>query len=146
MLRSIISVVAGIVAASLVVFVAETAGHRMFPTPEVSGYDCSDPDTYRAKEAARTCIAATPANAKAAVVLGWFLGAFAGGIVALLIGGRWAPLAWIVAATIFLFSVMNFFAFPHPVWMMAGAVFAALLGGFGATAVMGAKFARAPAK
>ena len=142
MLRSIIAVVIGIVAASLVVFCAEMTGHRLFPTPDVGEHACGEPETYSAKEAATACIAATPMNAKIAVVVGWFLGAFAGGVIALLIGGKWAPLAWIVAGVIFLLSVSNFFMFPHPIWMMAGAVFAALLAGFGATAVMGAKFTR----
>ena len=145
MLRSIIAVVIGIVAASLVVFCAEMGGHRLFPTPDVAGHACREVETYSVKEAASACIAATPMNAKVAVVVGWFLGAFVGGVAALLIGGKWAPLAWIVAGVIFLLSVSNFLMFPHPVWMIAGSVFAALLAGFGATAIMGAKFTR-PAK
>lgn len=141
MLRSIIAVVVGIVVASLAVFAAEMVGHRLYPTADVAGYACSEVDTYKVKEAAAACIAATPIGAKIAVVVGWFLGAFLGGVAALMIGRRWTPLAWIVALVIFLLSVMNFIAFPHPIWMMAGALVAAVLGGFGATAVMSAKTA-----
>jgi hypothetical protein len=142
MLRSLVAVILGVVFAVVVVFAVEFAGHAAFPTPNIGTADCSDPETYADKTAAIACTAAAPFASKAAIVAGWFLGAFFGGIVSLLIGRRWAPLAWIVAATIFIFSVTNFFLFPHPVWMMAGSVFAALFGGLFAIAALGAKYER----
>jgi hypothetical protein len=142
MLKSIIAVIAGVVAGALVVFGVEMLGYQLFPTPDVAGYACSDPATYKVKAGMAACMAVVPVSAKANVVGGWFLGALIGGMVALLIGGRWTPLAWIVAATIFLLSATTFFMFPHPLWMIAGAVFASLLGGFLATKLLGAKFTR----
>ncbi len=146
MLKSIIAIVVGIVVASLVVFGVEMAGHRLFPTPDVAGHACREVETYSVKEAAAACIGATPIYAKIAVVVGWLLGALIGGVAALAVGGKWAPLAWIVAGTIFFLSVTNFVMFPHPVWMMAGAVVAAVLGGLGATRLMGATYAKPAAK
>jgi hypothetical protein len=141
MLRNIIAAVAGVLVATLVIFVAETIGHGVFPTPSIESASCADPATYKDKGLAAACVAALPLGAKLAVVAGWFLGVVAGGIAALLVGKRWAPLAWIVAATIFLLCVVNFASMPHPVWMMVGAVFSALIGGW-----LAIKFVGAPAR
>lgn len=144
MLRSIIAVVVGILVAVVAVFSVEMAGHSLFPTPDLGAADCSNPETYRDRQAAVACTAATPLYAKIAVVVGWFLGALAGGAAALAIGRKWAPLAWVVAATILLLSVSNFVMFPHPVWMMAGSVLACALGGSAAVSLMRAGW-RGPA-
>ncbi|NWG71684.1 MAG: hypothetical protein HXY23_08780 [Parvularculaceae bacterium] len=141
MLRSILAVVLGIVAASVVVFAAEMVGHALYPTPSSEGHDCRSPKTYNDQAAAAACVAATPFEAKVAVVVGWFLGVLIGGVVAALVGRRWAPLAWVVAVVIFLFCLVNFSALPHPAWMIAASVFAVLFGGFCATSFTGAKFA-----
>lgn len=139
MLRSILAVVLGVLVASAVVYVGEMAGHRLYPTPSIGAVDCSISASYAEKTTAQVCIAATPFGAKFAVVVGWFLGALAGGVAALLAGRKWAPLAWLVALIVFLLCVFNFMAFPHPIWMIVGAVLAALLGGFGATTLVGAR-------
>ncbi len=145
MLRSLIAVIAGVVLGVVVVKGVEMVGMAVFPPPDL-GIDFSNPETLKDREAMGRFIQAVPPGGKIAVVLGWFLGALGGGVTALLIGRKWSPLGWIVAGAIFLLSVTNFFAFPHPLWMVAGAVFSALLGGFGATALTGSKFAppRAP--
>lgn len=141
MLRSIIAVVIGVFVATAIIFAAEQAGHRIFPPAAIGAIDCSNSSTYADKTSAAVCIAATPLGAKVAVVVGWFLGALIGGVAAVSIGRKWAALAWVVAATVFVLCIFNFIAFPHPAWMIAGAVLAALLGGFGATSLTGARFA-----
>ncbi len=138
MLRSIIAIVVGVVVATAVIFVSEQIGRRLFPAPAI-GVDMSDPEAWKDQETAAAYMSAVPFQAKAAVVIGWFLGTLAGGIAALMIGARSAPLAWIVAATIFLFSVSNFLAFPHPLWMIAGAP---LAGGAVAIAAMRGTYVR----
>jgi len=56
-----------------------------------------------------------------AILLGvvgvWFAGSLTGAVTASLIGRRWAPAAWIVAATMTLFAVSNFTSDPAPLWM-----------------------------
>jgi hypothetical protein len=144
MMKSVIAVVLGVVCAALIVFGAEAAGHMLFPSPDI-GIACAEPETSKSKDSASACMAALPAAAKLAVVAGWFLGSLGGAIVSLLIGGRWAPLAWITAGTILLLTLVNFSAFPHPAWMLAAGVAAPILGGFCAIALAKARYARAVA-
>ena len=131
MLRNILAVTAGVVAGAALVFAVERAGHAMFPAPAI---DFSD------AEQARRAIAALPLATKASVVAAWFVGAFGGGVVGSLLSKRWAPVAWVVAATIFLLAASSLMAIPHPWWMSAGAAMAAALGGFLAVRVTRARY------
>ena len=63
-------------------------------------------------------MASLPAGAFAMVLLGWFLGSFAGAYVAHAIAKRPAT-AWAVAMIFILFTIMNFVMIPHPLWMIA---------------------------
>lgn len=118
MLRSVLSVVIGVIVASIIVLIVEMVGHSVTPSPVV--LDPKDP----------TAMALVPLPAKVAVVLAWFAGALGGGIVASLIARRWAPAAWVVAATILLLAGVTMTQFPHPIWMIFGAVLATGLGGW----------------
>jgi len=131
MLRNILGVTAGVLAGALLVFAVEMVGHALFPAPAV---DFSDP------QKARSAIAALPLATKLSVVVAWFAGAFGGGAVAALIAKRWAPVAWVVAATIFLLSASSLMAIPHPWWMSVAAALAAGLGGYLAVRVTGARY------
>lgn len=133
MLRSILAVLFGVLGGAAVVFVAELVSNGIYPTPE-------DFDPTKAED-----IAALPFGAKAAVVLAWFAGAFSGGVIAALASMRWAPAAWVVAATILLFAGTNFSAFPHPLWMMIASVPATALGGWLAVSLTRARYGRPPA-
>ncbi len=136
MLRSILSVLFGVIAGAVIVFVVERMSHAVFPVP--AGFDPSKAGA----------IDALPFATKASVVFAWFAGAFGGGVTASLIAQRWAPAVWVVAATILLFAVTNFTAFPHPLWMMIASVPAAALGGWLAVRATGARYGapRAAAK
>lgn len=120
MLRSVISVIAGIVVGSLAVFAFEFAGHAVFPA--AVAVDKADP------EALRRLVEVTPFGAKLFVVAGWFAGAFAGACVALMLAKRWAPVAWVVAAAFLGLTATNFAAIPHPMWMVVSAVVVCPLG------------------
>jgi hypothetical protein len=74
-----------------------------------------------------------------ALVIGWYAGILGGGAAALFMGRRWAPVAWVVAITLFAFIAIQI---PQPWWMMAGAVVAALAGGFAAIKLMKGSYAR----
>lgn len=114
MLRSVLAVLAGVILGSLIVFMCESAGHRLWPIK--GGVDVHNPAQLR------NLVAATPFGAKLAVVFGWFAGTFTGAALALVIARRWAPVAWVVAMTFFGLTVSNFAAIPHPVWMQLAAV------------------------
>ena len=133
MLRSVLAVLFGVIGGAGIVFVAELVSHGLYPVPE--GFDPTKPEA----------IAALPFGAKAAVVVAWFAGAFGGGVIAALIAERWAPAAWVVAATILLFAGTNFSAFPHPPWMMIASLPATLIGGWLAVVVTRARYGRPPA-
>ncbi len=118
MLRSVLSVVIGVLLGSVLILVVEILGHAMFPPPP--GLDPENPESLRA----------TPAGAMLTVITAWFAGAFGGGVAASLIAKRWAPAAWVVAATILLLAGATMAELPHPLWMIAGAIVSTGLGGY----------------
>lgn len=136
MLRSVLGVVAGIIAGSIIVFVVESLGHGLFPTP--IAIDKTDPEQMK------RLVAVTPLGAKLFVVFGWFAGAFGGGIAALIVARRWAPVAWVVAASFLGLSAMNFVAIPHPLWMQASAVVVCALAGALAVLAMRGRYGAPP--
>lgn len=118
MLRSVIAVVAGVVIGSFLIFGIEALGHALWPATMT-------PDLHTAA-GLRADVAVLPFGAKASVVIGWFLGAFAGAATALAVAHRWAPAAWVVAATFLALTAVNFSAAAHPIWMMLAAPIATL--------------------
>jgi hypothetical protein len=126
--RVILSVVAGVVAGTAVVFLVESLGHRVFPPP--AGLNPSDPESIRA------AMAKLPIGALLAVLVAWIAGSFAGGWLAALIARRVVP-ALIVGFLILAASAVNLIMIPHPVWFaIAGLLVilpAAWLGGKVAT-------------
>jgi hypothetical protein len=132
MMRSIVGVLVGVIVGAAVIFIVGRLTVGLFPVP--AGFDPT-----RAAD-----VAARPFGAKALVVFAWFLGAFVGGIATALIGKGWAPAVWVVAATMLLFAISNFSAFPHPLWMMIASAPAAALGGYLAVRSTGARYGRPP--
>lgn len=111
--RGLVAVVAGLVAAFAVVFVCEGLGHMFYPPPP--GLDINNPDDQK------RMMEVIPTGAKVAVVIAWFLGTLAGSLVAVKIGQR--PLyAWVIAGITILLSIVTTMMFPHPVWMIVAAV------------------------
>lgn len=118
MLRSVLSVVIGVIVGAVLILLVELIGHWLFPPP--FGLDPTKPGA----------LGSVPMQAKVAVLIAWFVGAFGGGVAASLIAKRWAPAAWVVAATILLLAGASMMQFAHPIWMMASAVLATGLGGY----------------
>lgn len=138
MLRSVIGVVVGVSLGAIAVYVAEFLGHTIYPTSVQ--IDRADP------EAMKRLVEVTPLGAKISVVAGWSLGAFFGGLGALAIARRWAPVAWVVAASILGLAATNFAAIPHPLWMQVGAVAGCGLGGMLAIRTMRGAYGPPPAE
>lgn len=109
MLRSILGVVLGVIAAGIVVGVVESIGHMVYPPP--AGLDASDP------EALSAYIAAAPAQVLLFVMLAWMAGAFVGGLVAAWLGrGSPAVHALIVGGLMLAMGVLTMVKIPHPLW------------------------------
>ncbi len=137
MLRSVVGVVAGVAVGAIAVFVFEFLGHALYPS--AVPIDMKDPAQMQ------RLVAVTPFGAKAFVVAGWAAGAFFGGLAALAVVRRWAPVAWVVAASIFGLAAMNFVAIPHPLWMQIGAVAGCGLSALVAIAAMRGVYGPPPA-
>ncbi|MCK5747449.1 MAG: hypothetical protein KAH44_14610 [Oricola sp.] len=73
------------------------------------------------------------------LLLGWFAGAFAAAVIAILLGGRWAPLGAVAAASICLSAVITLFSYPLSWILWPGAFVVTALGGYGAARLTGAK-------
>ncbi|HMO74249.1 MAG TPA: hypothetical protein PKD48_02825 [Sphingopyxis sp.] len=111
--RGAVAIVAGMLAAMAVVALLETAGHMLYPPPP-------DLDITKPEDQARL-MTVIPTAAKIAVVVAWFLGALAGGVIAAKIGKK--PLfAWVIGAIMVALAVYTTTLFPHPAWMVIAAV------------------------
>lgn len=113
MVRGILASIAGVVIAGITVGLVESLGHMIFPPPE--GLDLNNPDDLE------TLMTVIPLGAKIAVLVAWFVGALAGILAAGWIGRGTIP-GWVVAAFMLIASVVTTQMFPHPIWMIAGAV------------------------
>lgn len=125
MLRTVLSVLAGVVVAVLLVFVMEKVGHYVFPPPP--DVDFGDPESLK------TLAGRMPFGALLSVILAYGVGAFTGGTVAIHLSRlhvAWP--AWVVAGVVLLFAVLTMLSFPHPVWFMVMAVLVIPAAGYGA--------------
>ena len=113
MVRIILGVIAGVIVGVITIMLVQALGHVIFPTP--ADINLSDPDVLAVS------MDRVPLGSKLMVVLAWFAGPLAGGVV----GGRvaqtrWA--SWIPGGLTGVGLVLNAFAIPHPLWMLvAGA-------------------------
>ncbi len=124
MIRKILAGIAGILLAVCVVAGVQYAGQQVFPVP--TGLSLASPDS----------MSAIPFGAKLSVVIAWFLGAFAGIWLALVIsrGSRRAVI--IVGAAMLFVTVLTLFSFPHPAWMVAAGLVVPIIAGFLATLIV----------
>lgn len=111
-LRSILSVIVGFVAASIVMMLFEIAnGNLIYPELGKAAHGVTD------REVLRTLLANAPTGAFLVVIAGWISGAFAGGCTAALIAGRAKLVHSIVLGFLLtLAGVANNLMIPPPVW------------------------------
>ena len=117
--KTILAVLAGVIAGGAIIFVTEAVGHSLFPPP--ADINLADPEDVK------RLMASLPAAAFAFVLAGWFLGSLAGAFVARKIA-RSDVAAWAVAVLFILFTAMNFVMIPHPMWMIAAGIVIPLAG------------------
>ncbi len=109
MIRSIGALIAGIVTAFASIYLIEMLGHMIYPPP--ADLDFSDP------EAIRPYIATLPIIALLFPMFGWFVGAFAGSLVADFCGdAKPYVFAAIVGGLVLAGTIANLIVIPHPLW------------------------------
>ena len=136
MLRNIAAALIGVLLGAMTVYFVEKLGHGAFPSP--AGIDVADVASLRAN------LARVPLGAKLMVLVSWFAGALAGGVGAILVARRWAPLAFVTGFTIFGLALMSLIAIAAPFWMWPGALAAAAGGSMLAIRITGAQMAPPP--
>lgn len=115
-LRRVLAILAGVVAGGLLIAGVEMLGHSLFaggsPMP-----DASDPAAVRAYAEGMSFAAL------ASLLVAWCAGAYGGSLIAIRIAGGNERLMTLVVGGFVLFAtVMNFFQFPHPTWLMVSAL------------------------
>lgn len=123
MVRSIVVVLAGLVASIVVVTGTDAIVSSLYPLPP--GTDMTN------REALRQAAAALPVSAFLILLVGWSLASLAGSFV----GARWAgraPVAhgYLVALILLAATVANLVSIPHPVWMWPAALLLIPLAGW----------------
>ena len=111
-LRSIAAVLAGFIAASLVMMLIETLNGR-FLHPGLA----KAAEGIRDREALRALLATAPVSAFLVVIAGWILGGVAGGWLAARLAARAAAGHGLVLGALLLLSgVANYLMVPPPLW------------------------------
>jgi len=119
MIRDIAAVIAGLAAAIVLIFLVQKVGHILYPPPP--DIDIND------VEAARTYISQLPLLALLFPIFSYFVGAFAGSMIACRIGTeRPKVFAGIIGLVLLAFTIGNLVWIPHPHWFSALAVAAVL--------------------
>jgi hypothetical protein len=109
----VLGVIAGIVAAGLIVTIAEMAGMKAYPPPP--GLNPNNPEQMK------EIIRLMPVAAMLFVLVGYTFGAYAGSAVAMLISRR-NLIAGLIPAVLFLAATaFNLAILPSPVWFNVAA-------------------------
>jgi hypothetical protein len=113
--RSIFAVLAGALAAMVVIVLVEMLGLRVFPLP--AGVDPTDTTALAA------ALSTAPIGALLFVMAAWLLGAGVGAMTALRVARspeRWPGLA--VGGLVLAGALYNLWTLPHPMWFAGAAV------------------------
>lgn len=107
--RIVLGMIAGAVATVATIGIVQSLDGSIFPLPPEAG--------LTTVVAAERAVATMPFPARLIVVLGWCLGAFAGGTVAAwIVGRRWA--VWPMAVLVVSGVAATVAGFTHPTWMI----------------------------
>lgn len=111
MLRTVLSVLAGVVAGMILALAVKYVGDYVFPYPP--DVDFTDPASLK------TLAGRVPAGALLMNVLAWTVGGFVGGVFAIRLAqadAAWP--GWAVAGVLLLAAGWQMTRFPHPIWFM----------------------------
>lgn len=126
MIRSALVLLAGVVAAVVVVVLMDTVVASLYPLP--AGTEPSNPESFR------QAVAGLPAAAFLLLVAGWALAAAAGSFLAARLATHAHAIhGLIVALFVLVATVANLARIPHPVWMWPAAIILIPAAGWAAT-------------
>lgn len=109
MLRMIAAVITGLITGGIVIALVEGASSMLYPIPE--SLNVND------RDALGDYTMNMPIGAYIFVLAAWLLGAFGGGVIAVIIGKQHS-VAIIVGTILTLGGIANMFMIPHPIWFM----------------------------
>lgn len=114
-LKRIAAVFLGLMLAFVVIILFEKVSHGQMVVP-----DGVDPNT---PEGAAELIGNAPMSALMWVVGGYFFGTFLGALLAQFISNGAKPVsAWITGGILLVLTILNLYAVPHPLWMVASSI------------------------
>ena len=129
MIRSALVLLAGVIAAVLVVVLMDAVVGRIYPLP--AGTDLGN------AESMRQAIAALPAAAFLLLAIGWALAAGAGSYIAARLATHASAIhGLIVALFVLVATISNLARIPHPVWLWPAAIILIPVAGWAATRLM----------
>ena len=129
MIRSALVLLAGVVAAVLVVVLMDAVVGRIYPL--AAGTDLGNPESMR------QAIAALPTGAFLLLVVGWALAAGVGSYIAARLATHdFAIHGLIVALFVLIATLSNLVRIPHPVWMWPAAIILIPAAGWAATRLL----------
>ena len=108
MVKKILSVIAGIIAGTIVIYLVEMLSSKVYPPPP-------GVDIMKDKEALIEFIKNAPMSAMLLVLLGYVLGSFVAGWVSSRISGSLRQ-ALISGVVLMAFGIMNLVEIPQPLW------------------------------
>lgn len=135
-MRAVLGIIVGLIAGFFATIAIGIVGvGATFSAP--AGMDATNP------EQVLEAFADMPQGPKIALMVAWFGGGFFGALVAKLIARTgWA--AWVVAALIAVYVVLNTIVLPLPGWMQALSIAAPLIGGLIANHLVATRAPAAP--
>ncbi len=132
MLRRLLAVVLGVVAAVIVIIAIEALGHAIHPPP--NGLDVAN------KQAFEAYVASLPLTALLVVMIARVAATLTGGLLACFIAQeRPVVYASIVGLLVLLGTVINLVSIPHPLWFSISSV-AAIVATMLLTGKLGSRF------
>ncbi|MEN9282357.1 MAG: hypothetical protein RL594_1292 [Bacteroidota bacterium] len=115
-LRTVFAIIVGIITSGLVTLITEMLSHSLLG----DGSAMPNPDDAAAVAAYAEQM---PFGMLISLLVAWCGGAFAGSLVASVLAPSFEKLVTTaVGASVLGLTVMNFFQFPHPTWLMISAV------------------------
>jgi hypothetical protein len=125
-IRSALALLAGVVAAVIVVILMDSVVARIYPLP--AGTDLGNPESLR------QAIGSLPSRAFVLLAVGWALAAAVGSYIAARLAAYARPThGMIVALFVLVATISNLARIPHPMWMWAAAIILIPLAGWAAT-------------
>jgi hypothetical protein len=115
MLKNLLSVVAGLMVAFLLIMIVELLSHQIYSLP--NNIDAND------KEAMKVFMTEIPTGALLMIILAYAIGSFGGGIITSLIASeKRIQLGITTGVVLLILGITNLISIPHPLWFNIASV------------------------